>query len=140
MKLRQIIAPLGKVEVVGSLDKEVTGVAYDSRCVTPGKLFVAIRGVETDGHRFIASVAEKGAVAVVCEQKGTSGGKMTRIIVPDSRKALPLIAAAFYKNPADHLWMIGVTGTNGKTTVTILVKQIMEAAGIHTGLLGTIRY
>ncbi|MBO4715582.1 MAG: UDP-N-acetylmuramoyl-L-alanyl-D-glutamate--2,6-diaminopimelate ligase, partial [Verrucomicrobia bacterium] len=117
MKLRQIIAKLGKVEVVGSLDKEVTGVAYDSRCVTPGKLFVAIRGVETDGHRFIGTVAEKGAVAVVCEQKGASGGKMTRIIVPDSRKALPLIAAAFYKNPADHLWMIGVTGTNGKTTV-----------------------
>ena len=99
MKLRQIIAPLGKVEVVGSLDKEVTGVAYDSRCVTPGKLFVAIRGVETDGHHFIGAVAEKGAVAVVCEQKGASGGKMTRVIVQDSRKALPLIAAAFYKNP-----------------------------------------
>lgn len=140
MKLRQIIAPLGKVEVVGSLDKEVTGVAYDSRCVTPGKLFVAIRGVETDGHHFIGAVAEKGAVAVVCEQKGASGGKMTRVIVQDSRKALPLIAAAFYKNPADQLWMIGVTGTNGKTTVTFLIKRILEAAGIHTGLLGTIRY
>jgi UDP-N-acetylmuramoyl-L-alanyl-D-glutamate--2,6-diaminopimelate ligase len=89
MKLAQLIAGLGKVETVGSLDREVTGIAYDSRCVTPGKLFVAIRGVESDGHNFIADVADRGAVAVICERKGTSVGRMTRVIVPNTRAVLP---------------------------------------------------
>ena len=140
MKLAQLIAGLGKGETVGSLDREVTGIAYDSRCVTPGKLFVAIRGVESDGHNFIADVADRGAVAVICERKGTSGGKMTRVIVPNTRAVLPYIASAFFDYPAKKLKMVGVTGTNGKTTVTYLCKYILEEAHIHTGLLGTIRY
>ena len=140
MKLSQLKVPLGKVHTVGSLEREVTGIAYDSRCVTPGKLFVAIRGAECDGHNYIADVADRGAVAVVCEKKGSSGGKMTRIIVPDTRAVLPQIASTFYGFPAEKLKMIGVTGTNGKTTVTFLCKYILEEALIHTGLLGTIRY
>lgn len=140
MKLKQLIAGLGKVETVGSLEREITGIAYDSRCVTPGKLFVAIRGVEADGHNYIGTVADRGAVAVLCEQKGASGGKMTRVIVPNTREALPVVASTFYGNPAEKLKMVGVTGTNGKTTVTFLSKCILSAAGIQTGLLGTICY
>lgn len=140
MRLRQLIEGLGKVETVGSLDREVNGIAYNSRCVTPGKVFVAIRGAEADGHNYIADAIERGAVAIVCERKGTSGGKVARVVVPNTRKALSIMAETFYGHPSSMLKMVGVTGTNGKTTTTFLAKGILEKAGIRTGLLGTIRY
>ena len=140
MNLKQLIETLGKAEVEGTVDREIIGIAYDSRSVTPNKLFIALRGSSVDGHNYIRTVAEKGASAVICEQKGPVYKGMTRIIVPDSRKAMPLIAAEFYGHPADKLDMIGVTGTNGKTTVTFLCKAILEKEGIRSGLLGTIRY
>jgi len=139
MKLRQLVEKLPKAEVHGTLDCEITKITYDSRGVTPGTLFIAIRGSETDGHRYIASAIEKGCKAVVCEQEG-AGGPITRIVVKDSRKAMAILADTFYGEPSSKLKMIGVTGTNGKTTITFLTKAILEKAGISTGLLGTVRY
>lgn len=143
MKLRQIVKELSSVlpvEAIGSLDRDVSGVVYDSRAVSPGKLFVAMRGAETDGHSFIASAIDRGAVGVVCENRTGGSSKATRIVVPDSRLALAHIANIFYGYPTRKLRMIGVTGTNGKTTVTFLLKRILMEAKLNTGLLGTVRY
>ena len=140
MQLRQLIQSLATNEVEGSLDREVTGLAYDSRRVTPGTVFVALPGHRTDGHEFIADAIARGAVAVVCQRNGFASTRATKIVVPDSREALGRVATCFFGNPSASLKVIGVTGTNGKTTVAFMVKEILQAAGVRTGLLGTIRY
>jgi len=140
MHLKQLMAGLGAVSVEGSLDREVTGIAYDSRRLTPGMLFVAVPGRNVDGHDFINNALERGAVAVVCERNGFMPQRATKIKVADAREALAQLSVAFYQNPSSKLKVIGVTGTNGKTTVAFMVKHILETAGIRTGLLGTIRY
>lgn len=140
MILSQLVDRLKPVKVEGALDREVVGIAYDSRRVTPGVVFVAIKGQHTDGHDFIQSAIDRGAVAVVCERNGFITQKAAKILVADAREALAQAAAAFYQDPARQLKLIGVTGTNGKTTVAFMVKHILESARIKTGLLGTIRY
>jgi UDP-N-acetylmuramoyl-L-alanyl-D-glutamate--2,6-diaminopimelate ligase len=130
--------PVLKVE--GSLDREIAGIVYDSRRVTPGMVFVAIPGAHVDGHDFINSAIDKGASAIICERNGFSSPRATKIKVPDVREALARAAASFYHHPSTKLQVIGVTGTNGKTTVAFMVKELLEAAGIKTGLLGTVRY
>ncbi len=140
MKLKRLIEALPGATPDGTLDREITGIAYDSRRVTPGMLFVAIPGQHTDGHEFISNAIERGAAAVICERNGFAHPRTTKIKVPDVREALAQSAAAFYGNPSAGLKVIGVTGTNGKTTVTFMVKAMLEGAGIKTGLLGTVQY
>lgn len=140
MKLKQIIAEMGNVDADGVSDRDISGIAYDSRRVTPGMIFVAISGHEADGHEFIAKAFNRGAAAVICQKDAVGVSRSDVIRVPDTRVALARTAAAFYSHPSDQLDVIGVTGTNGKTTVTFMVKHILETMGKSTGLLGTVRY
>ncbi len=124
------------------LEREVPGIAHDSRKVKPGYLFVAVRGFHSDGHQFISQAVRKGAAAIIAEEGGSGEGTDTIPIirVPDSRAALARMAAVFYGHPSRKLKLIGITGTKGKTTTSYLVKSILEAAGHTTGLIGTIDY
>ncbi len=134
MKLKELLESVDTKNVSADMELEINEVCYDSRAVQPGDLFVAIRGFATDGHKYISSALEKGAAAVVCEEAPEG---VPAITVEDSRKALALIAANRFEHPSDGMTMIGVTGTNGKTTTTYLVKHILESAGYKTGLIGT---
>lgn len=124
---------------------DIASIAYDSRKVTKGTIFVAVRGEHRDGHDFIAEAIRKGATAVVYE-KALSGEHLAEddmpsfIRVSDSRRALACLSNNFYKRPSEDLSVIGVTGTNGKTTTTYLIKSILETWGKKVGLIGTIRY
>jgi UDP-N-acetylmuramoyl-L-alanyl-D-glutamate--2,6-diaminopimelate ligase len=143
MKLRELLADWPGVTVEGSREVEIAAVEHDSRTVVPGSLFVCIRGFRQDGHGFIAEAAARGAVAVVVEgDRATVGAPpgMTVVRVRDSRVALAVAANRFFDNPSGSLRMIGVTGTNGKTTTTYLAEAILGAAGRTVGLLGTIEY
>ncbi|HYT61637.1 MAG TPA: UDP-N-acetylmuramoyl-L-alanyl-D-glutamate--2,6-diaminopimelate ligase [Haliangiales bacterium] len=140
MQLKQLINELAPLRVEGPLDREVAGISYDSRRVTPGMVFVAIPGQKTDGHEFISTAIDRGATAIICEKNGFVSQRATRIKVANARAALAAAAAAYYQHPASKLRVIGVTGTNGKTTVAFMVKQILEAAGVNCGLIGTVRY
>ncbi len=117
-------------------DVEVTGITYDSRRVKPGDLFVAIRGYDTDGHKFVASAEEKGASAIVAERKVET--RLPLCVVADGRRALSHAAAAIYGHPSERLTVVGVTGTKGKTTVTTLLYNAAEHAGVKAGRIGTI--
>ncbi|HUR46874.1 MAG TPA: UDP-N-acetylmuramoyl-L-alanyl-D-glutamate--2,6-diaminopimelate ligase [Candidatus Saccharimonadales bacterium] len=140
MHLKDLIQGMPVSKVEGTLEREITGITYDSRRVTPGMLFAAIPGQKIDGHEFINTAIERGALAVICERNGFTSNRATKIKVPDARAALARAANCYYANPSAKLKVIGVTGTNGKTTVTFLIKSILEAAGLKTGLLGTVRY
>ena len=140
MPLRQLVQQLPSAIVEGSVDREVLGITYDSRRVTPGMVFVAIPGLNTDGHEYIGSAIDRGATAVICERSRMVPPRATRIQVPDVREAMAFAARAFYQHPSSKLKVIGVTGTNGKTTVAFMIKTILEAAGLSSGLLGTVRY
>lgn len=114
----------------------IEGIAYDSRRVRPGELFVCIRGLTHDGHHFAAEAVAKGASALVVEEPLGLG--VPEVLVPSARAAMGQIAAAFYGDPSRRLRMVGVTGTNGKTTTTYLVRSALERAGRRTGLVGTV--
>lgn len=135
MKLSQLLEGVTLLQPI-TTDIEITGIAYDSRRVKPGNLFICIKGYQTDGHRYIESAVLKGAAAVLVQDE------IKNIPVPclqaaDTRKALAQAAAAFHGHPEKKLRVIAVTGTNGKTTVTTLVKSILEFAGKSVGLIGT---
>ncbi len=121
---------------------EITAVVQDSRQASPGSLFVAVRGYHSDGHQFIPQALRQGAAALVVEERSVAelpeGLPVLR--VPDSRVALAAIAAAFYGHPSRKLMLLGITGTNGKTTTSYLARSIIEAAGLSCGLIGTIDY
>src|SRR5216110_3981345 len=125
--------------VIGSLDREVESIAYDSRRVQSNTLFVAIRGEKSDGHQFVDQAIEQGASVIVAERE-LSSPRATCLVVDDSRSTLADLSAAFYGMPAGKLKMAAVTGTNGKTTTTFLIKHICEKAGVRCGLLGTVQY
>ncbi|HKN94769.1 MAG TPA: Mur ligase domain-containing protein, partial [Thermoleophilaceae bacterium] len=116
---------------------EISGLAYRSSSVTPGTLFFCVRGFTSDGHDFAADAVERGAVALVCERPLGLG--VPEVIVPDVRAAMPETAALFFGHPTRELRVVGITGTNGKTTTAFLVRALLEAAGIQTGLLGTVK-
>jgi UDP-N-acetylmuramoyl-L-alanyl-D-glutamate--2,6-diaminopimelate ligase len=140
MKLNALIRHLDSEEVHGFSDFEITGIANDSQEVRPGYLFVAIKGYKTNGHDFIEKSLKHGAVAVVSEKKLRLDPRIPQIIVRSSRKALSNLSCCFYNNPSKKIDVIGITGTNGKTTSTFLTKSIIESAGYETGLIGTIKY
>ncbi len=114
---------------------DISGIAYDSRKVSDGNVFVCIKGYETDGHRFTASAVQNGAAVIVAEDK--IDVDVPVVYVRDSRKTIAELACTFYGNPAKKLGLVGITGTNGKTTITYLVKSILEAAGKRVGVIGT---
>jgi UDP-N-acetylmuramyl-tripeptide synthetase len=126
----------------GSSDDDpiIRGVTYDSRGVSPGDLIVALRGENHDGHEYLTQALELGAAALLVEAATEGLGPRESAVasVPDTRRALAPIARRFYGNPADELRLIGVTGTNGKTSTTFLVESILEAAGIEVGIVGTV--
>ncbi len=121
-------------------DVEITGITNDSRKVRPGHLYVAIKGHKTDGHNFIKQSLESGAQAIVSEERSSLNTQIPQIIVHNARKALSSLSCDFYSNPSQRINVVGVTGTNGKTTTTFLTKSIIEQAGYETGLIGTINY
>lgn len=127
--------------VLGTLPETVTGVAYDSRRVSPGQLFVGVAGLRQDGRRFAADALARGAAAVVAEgDDPLPGSRTARIVVPSSREALARLAGAYYGHPSKSLTVVGITGTNGKTTTSVLVEALLGATGRPTGLIGTIQY
>ena len=140
MQLKQLIQHLPSATVEGPVDREVAGITYDSRRVTPGMVFVAIPGQHVDGHEFIGTAIERGCSAVICERSRVVPGRVTKIHVTDVREAMACAARTYYQHPSAKLKVIGVTGTNGKTTVAFMIKAILEAAGVKTGLMGTVRY
>src|SRR6185503_15112808 len=140
MQLRQLVQQLPSATVEGPLDREIVGLAYDSRRVTPGMVFIAIPGQNTDGHEYIGAALDRGATAVICERTRMVPPRATRIRVPDVREAMACAARSYYQHPSAKLRVLGVTGTNGKTTVAFMIRTVLEAAGISTGLLGTVRY
>jgi UDP-N-acetylmuramoyl-L-alanyl-D-glutamate--2,6-diaminopimelate ligase len=139
MQLKVLAHALAPHRVIGTLDREVESIAYDSRRVQSDTLFVAIRGEKSDGHQFVDQAIEQGASVIVAEREIVSP-RATCLVVDDSRGALADLSAAFYGMPARKLKMAAVTGTNGKTTTTFLIKHICEKAGVRCGLLGTVQY
>lgn len=141
--LRELLAHVAVVQIIGSLDEPIAGLAYDSRQVVPGGLFVAIAGHHVDGHAYITQALARGARAIVVDARHQSEHALegsTLIKVIDSRVALAPLAAAFYGYPATRLRTIGVTGTKGKSTTTDLVSQLLDACGKTTGLISTVDF
>lgn len=138
--LNDILYKSGLTEVKGNISQAITNVVFDSRLVIQGSLFVAIRGTQTDGHQYISQAISQGATAIVCEEfPSVCPDEVSFFKVKDSALALGYIASNFYGNPSRLLKIIGVTGTNGKTTIATLLYQLFTSLGYHCGLLSTIR-
>lgn len=138
--LKQLTALLADYEVCGQLDQTIAAVAHDSRKVVPGTLFFCLSGAHVDGHNYIAEAVKRGAVAVVVERDvPDSAGSIAIIKVADTRAAMQTMVPCFFEYPGQQLRMLGVTGTNGKTTTTYLLRDILRKAGHKTGLIGTIQ-
>jgi UDP-N-acetylmuramoyl-L-alanyl-D-glutamate--2,6-diaminopimelate ligase len=142
MQLETLLGGLAVRQVIGRRDRAVESIAYDSRRVQRNGMFVALRGEKTDGHQFIAQAVEKGSSVIVTEREESAmlAGGATCVIVQNTRRALADLATTFYGRPAQRLKIAGVTGTNGKTTTSFLIKHICEKAGLRCGLIGTVRY
>lgn len=139
VSLAQLVDILDEKEIRGTVKVGISGISYDSRRVKPGDLFVAIDGFVTDGHEFVGHAVSNGSVAVVLQKEVPVPDGTTSILVPDSRAALGLLAAQFYGHPSKKMRIVGVTGTNGKTTTTYMVQQILNEAGYRVGLIGTVQ-
>jgi len=138
LKLRDILSGLEILETNADLNMEIKGLSYDSRKSSHGDLFVAIPGFETDGHRYIGAAVKMGAAAVLCQTAPVE--EVPYVVVPDTRYALAIASCNFFGNPGREMALIGVTGTNGKTTSTVLLKHVLEKArGAVVGLIGTNR-
>jgi UDP-N-acetylmuramoyl-L-alanyl-D-glutamate--2,6-diaminopimelate ligase len=134
------LAPTSWLRADPSADPIIRGISYDSRRVSPGDLFVALRGAVSDGHDYIERAIELGAAAVLAERAPAAGvlGERPAVLVADSRRAMAPIAVRFFGQPSHELTLIGITGTNGKTSTSYLVESILAAAGMRTGLIGTV--
>ena len=140
MNLGELLQGVPSQEIGADSAQEITSLAYDSRRVQPGSLFFAIHGEKADGHDFIPQALKSGAVAVVSERAAPEELATRWVCVPKIRRALADAARAFYGRPDSRLQLIGITGTNGKTTAAFLLESVLRAAGIPTGLFGTIEY
>ena len=138
MRLADLVNLVPGARLEGDPSLTIAGVGHDSRTTRPGDLFVAIRGERTDGNAFVEASLRKGAAAIASEQPPRSGGPWLQ--VPDAREALATLAAAVLGYPARELSLVGVTGTNGKTTTAFLIDAALRAAGLRVGLVGTVQY
>lgn len=138
MFLGKLIDGIDVLKVDGSGTIDIKGIAYDSRTVEPGFLFVAVPGFKTDGHNYVRQAVEAGAPAVMVEREVDLPAGIARVLVKNTRQALARVASVFYNHPSEELRMIGVTGTNGKTTTTYLISSIYREAGEKVGVIGTI--
>jgi UDP-N-acetylmuramoyl-L-alanyl-D-glutamate--2,6-diaminopimelate ligase len=145
MEMTQLLNSVHAIQVTGEVQRrDVADIVYDSRKVQKNSVFVAIKGYKTDGHKFLQDAINKGAVAVVVEDDNAipddliSHSQIAKILVSDSRKALAELSKGFYRDPTNKLKLIGITGTNGKTTSTFILKNILQSVGHKTGLVGTI--
>lgn len=147
MRLNQLLKNVQVHESHGNLAVEVGHIRFDSRQVQPGDVFVAVRGAQVDGHQFIDIAIEKGAVAVICEQSLesflpakvlTTAGKVVLVQVEDSAEVLGIMASNYFNDPSNDLQLLGITGTNGKTTVATLLWQLFTRLGFKCGLIGTV--
>lgn len=140
MQLKDLVYKIPLLATSGSMDTDITNLTMDSRTAGPGSLFVAVRGTVSDGHRYIETAVGQGAVAVLCEELPTATDEgVAYVQVPDSARALGFVAANFYGQPAQKLKLIGVTGTNGKTSVATLLFRLFRALGYRCGLLSTVQ-
>ena len=138
--LTQLLSDIEVLQIVGDTGKEISDVTCDSREVKPGSMFVAVRGVTVDAHQFLDQVAQAGAVAVVCEElPATVAPSVTYVQVANSTIALAHVASSWYDNPSSHLRLVGVTGTNGKTTIATLLYELARLMGHKAGLLSTVQ-
>ncbi len=139
MKLKEILKVISITHITGEENCEITGIHIDSRQINPGYMFVAVRGTQTDGHAYISKAIENGATVVVCEiLPETIDGKVTYVQVNDTEEAVGKLATAFYGDPTSKLDLIGVTGTNGKTTIATLLYNMFRRFGYKTGLISTV--
>jgi UDP-N-acetylmuramyl-tripeptide synthetase len=138
MKLNKML-PLSSEKITGSTDIEISGISYDSRNIKKGDIFFALPGHNTDGLKFAEEAVSKGACAVVCEAEG-SNLNVTQITVKDILKFMSEFCAKFYGHPDREMTVIGITGTNGKTTITYIIESILADSGIQCGVIGTVNY
>lgn len=139
-ELQSLLAGLTIQQASGELSCKISSIEYDSRRVKPGALFVALPGTTVDGDGYIEEAAMRGAVAAVSQRPGDFGGRFPYIQVPCARQALAQLSDSFYGHPAQRLCTVGITGTNGKTTVSFMLRDIFRAAQRRPGLIGTVRY
>lgn len=135
MLLKDLIEKVEILKIENDIDTEISGICYDSRKVEKGDLFVCVKGYQSDGHKYAKNAVENGAVAILCEDEIEAD--VPKIYVKDARKALSLVSAKFFDYPHKKMKIIGVTGTNGKTTSTYLIKGILDACGYKVGIIGT---
>lgn len=136
MKLRELIKNLSTIEMNADAELEISGVSYDSRKTEKGDMFVAIRGFEADGHKFIPKAVENGAAVILCEEKPSCD--IPYVLVSDSRYGLAIVSRDFFGDPASEMTMIGITGTSGKTSSSYLIKHMLESKlDAKVGLIGT---
>ncbi len=140
MQLAKLIRSLDVIETRGEMDLEVVGISYHSHRVKKGDLFVAIKGSESDGHHFIKEVIKKRGGAIVAERIPAYPINIPLVLVRDTRKALALISAEFFHHPSREIKMVGITGTNGKTTTSYLIESVLKSAERRVGVIGTINY
>lgn len=139
MLLKEIIKAAGKFEIYGNADIDINGIQIDSRKIKKGDMFVAVKGTQTDGHDYIDKAVEMGAVSVVCEKlPETRKEEVTYLCTADTEDAVGRLATAFYGNPTEKLDLVGVTGTNGKTTIATLLYNMFRAFGYKVGLISTV--
>jgi len=140
MRVREFLALQEIEQADGDLEQEVNGLTYDSRQASVGKVFFAVAGEQADGHDYIGEAVKRGATAVVLSRSGVWSAAPAMVRVKNVRNAMGLWAAHFYRRPSRNLKLVGVTGTNGKTTLTYLVESILHEAGLEPGVIGTINY
>lgn len=147
ISLRHLLAAVANAHVLGSADRDISSLCYDSRQATPGALFVAIPGFQVDGHQFIPQALQRGATALVVQrdkqslwQPMVAESGVTTVVVEDTRQELSALAAAFYDYPARKMRVVGVTGTDGKTSTCYITSAVLEAAGYRTGLITTVAF
>jgi len=140
MKISALVKRIPRYRIAGSPETEIACLYYDSRQVSPGGAFFAVRGSVVDGHRFIDDALTRGAVAVFMEEERQLPAGVVAVVVDNARFALALASAEFFGDPTMTMPTVGVTGTNGKTTVTYLLESILQVAGFHPAVLGTVNY
>jgi len=138
-ELKDILYKVSLTSTIGNMEVEIDNIAFDSRKVTQGSVFVAVRGTQVDGHEYIEQAVKDGAIAVVCEQLPTKVSKeVTYVQVSNTARALGIIASNFFDNPSDYIQIVAITGTNGKTTTATLLHQLFMEMGYVSGLLSTV--